>query len=322
MTFQWSSGTSVTEYFFYVGTGVGLNDLYGQSQGLNLSVTVNGLPANGSTLYVRLYWQISGLWYATDYTYTATTACSYAISPNSASPSAGSGSGNFVMTAGSGCSWNASTGYGWIHSTSSGSGNGTVSYTYDANASASSRSGTITAGGQTFTLTQAGVTVTPTITSPSAGSTLSSASATFQWNSGTSVTEYFFYIGTSVGTNDLYGQSQGLNLSVTLTGLPVNGSPLFVRLWWKIGGVWQTADYTYTAATITTATAGPAITVIKQGNNLVLKWPTNDSAFNLFYTTNLSAAWVSNAAPPSIVSGQYTITNSMTNKFMFFRLKK
>ena len=185
-------------------------------------------------------------------------ACSYSISPNSASPGASTGSGSFSMTAGSGCSWSASTAYTWIHTTSSGSGNGTVSYTYDSNSSTSSRSGTITAGGQTFTITQAGTISTPAITSPSPGSTLSSSSATFQWSSGTGVTEYFFYVGTTLGGNEIYGLSQGLNQSVTVNNLPVNGSTLYVRLWWQIAGSWYTADYTYTAATICSYSLSPS----------------------------------------------------------------
>lgn len=101
---------------------------------------------------------------------------------------------------------------------------------------------------QSLSLTiQAGANSTPSITSPLPGSTLTSSSATFQWISGTGVTEYFFYVGTSFGASDLYAQSQGLNLSVTVNGLPVNGSTLYVRLWWNTSAGWQYTDYTYTA---------------------------------------------------------------------------
>ncbi len=171
VTFQWSSGTGVSDYFLYVGTSVGANDLYGQDQGLNQSVTVNNLPQNGSTLYVRLYWEISGVWYATDYTYTAHTAAA-----------------------------------------------------------------------------------TPTITSPTPSSTLTSSSATFQWSSGTGVSDYFLYVGSSLGANDIYAQDQGLNQSVTVNNLPQNGSTLYVRLYWEISGSYYTADYTYTAYTQPTYT--------------------------------------------------------------------
>src|SRR5206468_8352233 len=64
----------------------------------------------------------------------------------------------FGITAQTGCSWTASTLTPWIHTSSGGSGNGTITYSVDANSSTSSRSGTITAGGQTFTVSQAGIT--------------------------------------------------------------------------------------------------------------------------------------------------------------------
>jgi hypothetical protein len=194
VAFQWTSGTGVTEYFLYVGTSLGANDLYGQSQGLNRSVTVNSLPVDGRRLYVRLYWQIAGTWYATDYTYTAATLCSYSISPGSANPGAGSGSGSFNVTAEVGCSWNAATAFSWIHTTSSGSGNGTISYSCEANTGVNSRSGTIMVGGKTFTITQAGVactySISPTTSSPDAnggsGSFSVTTSSACSWTATTS----------------------------------------------------------------------------------------------------------------------------------------
>jgi pimeloyl-ACP methyl ester carboxylesterase len=163
-TFQWSSGTGVSDFFLYVGKSFGANDIYGQDQGLNLSTTVNSLPTDGSTLYIRLYWQISGVWNHADYTYTAE--------------------------------------------------------------------------------------ITPTMTSPTPGSTLTFSSAIFQWSSGTGVSDYFLYVGKSVGTNDIYGQDQGLNLSTTVNSLPTDGSTLYVRLYWQISGAWYAKDYTYTAYVI------------------------------------------------------------------------
>jgi hypothetical protein len=56
---------------------------------------------------------------------------------------------------------------------------------------------------------------------------------------------------------------------------------------------------------------------------MVFKWPTNALAFGLQWSTNLSTRIWSNAVPaPVIVSGQYTVTNNMTNKARFYRLKK
>ena len=82
----------------------------------------------------------------------------------------------------------------------------------------------------------------------------------------------------------------------------------------------------YAVLRFTQTVASPTVPVIgytRQGKNFVLSWPTNDSTFRLYYATNLSAAsWISNPISPTIVSGQYTITNTMTNKFKLYRLKK
>lgn len=78
----------------------------------------------------------------------------------------------------------------------------------------------------------------------------------------------------------------------------------------------------YSAQTAFT-TGGPQLNGTRVGANIVLSWPTNASAFKLFYATNFPAAtWISNTAPTPIVSGRYTITNSMTNSFKLYRLKK
>jgi hypothetical protein len=73
VTFQWTGGTGVTDYWLAVGTTVGGANLFNQDRGTSLSATVAGLPTNGSTLYVRLFSLINGLWQYNDYTYTATT---------------------------------------------------------------------------------------------------------------------------------------------------------------------------------------------------------------------------------------------------------
>jgi hypothetical protein len=73
----------------------------------------------------------------------------------------------------------------------------------------------------------------------------------------------------------------------------------------------------------TFTTVGPLLNESKQGTNIVFKWPTNALGFSLQWVTNLLSVNWSNATPaPVIVSGQYTVTNSMTNNARFYRLKK
>ncbi len=79
------------------------------------------------------------------------------------------------------------------------------------------------------------------------GSTFTSSTVTFSWTAGVSVTQYFLYLGNSLGTNDIYGASQGLNHSVTVSNNPTDGRTIYVRLWSMINGAWYYLDYTYKA---------------------------------------------------------------------------
>jgi hypothetical protein len=53
----------------------------------------------------------------------------------------------------------------------------------------------------------------------------------------------------TAGGSDLYlgSGSAGPITSSTVSGLPVNGSTVYVRLWWQINGAWLFGDYSYTA---------------------------------------------------------------------------
>ena len=86
------------------------------------------------------------------------------------------------------------------------------------------------------------------ITSPAPESTLEGSTATFAWSAGSQVEQYFLYLGTTPGANDLYGQSQGLNREVMVSGLPVNGSIIYIRLWSLLPTGWFFADTSVLAA--------------------------------------------------------------------------
>jgi len=73
VTFTWTAGTgSTTGYSLWLGsTGVGSSNLYHSGATTATSVTANGLPTNGETVYARLFTYIDGVTVSTDYTYTA-----------------------------------------------------------------------------------------------------------------------------------------------------------------------------------------------------------------------------------------------------------
>ncbi len=100
------------------------------------------------------------------------------------------------------------------------------------------------------TATSAGTTAQPAqLTSPAAGSVLAGSTATFQWTVGTGVAEYWLWLGSTPGGSDLYDQSLGTELGATVTGLPTNGSVVYVRLWSRIAWEWMYYDYAVTATT-------------------------------------------------------------------------
>lgn len=92
------------------------------------------------------------------------------------------------------------------------------------------------------------------ITSPAPGSVLP-PTATFAWTSVTQATAYWLDVGNSFAQGDI-SAGQLTATAKTVSGLPCDGRPLFVRLWTQLGGSWYTGpnpnlvDYRYTACTV------------------------------------------------------------------------
>lgn len=110
---------------------------------------------------------------------------------------------------------------------------------------------------------------TPTtarMTTPATGSTLTTSEVTFSWSTSLA-TEYYLQVGTAPGGQDLFSAGLGPNLSALVSGLPIGGQPVFVRLWSNVNGAWLFNDSSYlacTGCTPTTATMsspGPGTTL-------------------------------------------------------------
>ena len=86
------------------------------------------------------------------------------------------------------------------------------------------------------------------LTTPTPGSTLTSTTVTFDWTAGAGASAYWLDVGSTPGGNNYY-QSGNLGnvLTVTVNGLPTNGSTVYVTLWSLVGGQWVGNGYTYTA---------------------------------------------------------------------------
>jgi hypothetical protein len=86
VTFQWSAGVEVSEYWLYISNAApGGQDTYSGSQGSNTSRTFTSLPTDGSTIYVRLWSKIGAAWKFLDYSYKSAAALTRIAPADSAS---------------------------------------------------------------------------------------------------------------------------------------------------------------------------------------------------------------------------------------------
>lgn len=67
----------------------------------------------------------------------------------------------------------------------------------------------------------------------------------------------------------------------------------------------------------------PTLTGTRQGNSLVLSWPTNASGFGLEYSTNVTGGtWLPFPATPTVLGNNFSVTSGVSNDAGFFRLHK
>ena len=102
---------------------------------------------------------------------------------------------------------------------------------------------------------------------------------------GATVTNWRLEIGTTPGARDLFGKRLAAEVTSQLvSGLPTDGSTVYVKLWWKINGAASEANYAYTAAGDGPPPAGtPAITVpvpgtILSGTSETFSWSAGSEA--------------------------------------------
>ena len=72
VTFEWTAGAGSSAYWLDLGSRRAATSTH-QSGNLGnvLTITANGLPSDGSTVYATLYSLVGGQWLSTGYTYTA-----------------------------------------------------------------------------------------------------------------------------------------------------------------------------------------------------------------------------------------------------------
>ena len=260
VTFTWS-GSLASQYYLQVGTVPGGQQIYSVGQGTNLSTQVTGLSIGGGNVYVRLWSEVGGAWWYNDYSYVACSGCTPTLAAMT-TPAQGATLSSTLVTftwgtsLASECYLQVGTTVGGQEIYSAGEGTNLSSEVMDLpnNAGAvyvrlwSRIGGAWLFNDYSYTACTGCTATKAAMVTPAPGSTLSSRAVTFTWSASLAA-EYYLFVGTTVGGQEIYSAGQGTNLSVGVSGLPNNGSTVHARLWSRIGGAWLFNDYTYTTCT-------------------------------------------------------------------------
>jgi List-Bact-rpt repeat protein/Big-like domain-containing protein/uncharacterized protein DUF11 len=296
-TFQWGAYSGATAYWLDVGKEQGGNEYY-QSNSLSastFSATVDSLPSDGSTVWARWYYFLSGGWQYSDYSYTAfgsnpTKGMMVSPVPNSTL------SGTTVTF-----TWNpgmGATAY-WIDAGSVAGGNQYFQSGNLGNVLAKTVTGLPMNGSPVYItlwslvnnqwlyneysytafnlVAEEGV-----LTTPMPGSMLTSATVTFAWTANAGASAYWLDVGSTPG-GDQYSQSGNLGnvLTTTVSGLPTDGSTIYVTLYSLVGSVWGGSSYTYTALNATSGLAqitSPMPGTTLSGDTVTFDWSADPNA--------------------------------------------
>ncbi|MBI5685928.1 MAG: putative Ig domain-containing protein [Verrucomicrobia bacterium] len=257
VTLSWDAGAGASQYALWVGSNPGSYDLYAAVEGANLSRALTGLPTDGRRLYVRLWSLINGTWKPNDYMFTAYAA------PTSRAEMLSPTNGTTFVSNPVTLNWSAGTGVSqyafWVGSTAGSYGlwaqvvgtNRTQQLTLPLDSEpVYVRLWSLVGGTWEFNdyayETGSGAGAKAQMTSHANGDTLAAASTVFGWSAGSGVSQYAMWAGSTPGSHDLYAAVVGTNRTQAVT-LPVDGGPVYVRLWSLLGGVWKFNDYFYTA---------------------------------------------------------------------------
>jgi Abnormal spindle-like microcephaly-assoc'd, ASPM-SPD-2-Hydin len=313
-SFSWTPGVGVTSYLFFLGsTGSGSSNLYNSGTTTATSLTVSGLPVNGTTVYARLFSTINGGYQIEDSTFTAagTPAPISLIAPAPGSQFAAS-TMTFSWTPGSATAYQLSLG-------TSGSGSSNLFNSGSTTATSITASGLPASGvivyarlswavggvwqHTDYIFTEAGAAEPASMTAPSPGSQLGGSSSTFSWTPGVGATAYKLYLGTTgAGSSNLYNSGSTTANAATVSALPVNGEIIYARLSSNIDGSWPHVDYTFISAVPAALSAVSCGTVSFTGSGSGACTATlNNAAPNAGVKVSLASSSSSVTVPVSIM---------------------
>jgi hypothetical protein len=161
----------------------------------------------------------------------------------------------------------------------------------------------------------------PVLSSPTPGSVLGTSNVVFSWTPGSGVTQYDLYLGTTgVGSDNLYNSAGVTTTSVTVASLPSLGAKVYARLFYKVNGVWQSIDYTYSESPIANPVlTSPTPSSVLGTTNVVFSWTpgsgvtqydlylgtTGAGSYNLYNSAGVTTSSVTVAKIPALGATVY-----------------
>ena len=273
------------KYYVYVGSALGLKDVYDSGEITATRLAVPNLKPN--TLYfIRLYTEENSMWYSTDSSYTTGYGIAQMVYPTN-------GATNVDPTIP--FNWSndpEALDYRLYVGTTAGAND-----IYDSGVTLdTSRLVSLSAAGtyyiRLFTERDNGwryVNISFTLgdfiahltTPPNQG--VADPLAPFAWTSVPSTTAYYLYVGTTVGANDVFNSGQVTVNSLYVPNL-VPGTDYYARLFTFRGGLWLFSDTTFLAgqgvAQLTDPLPGAAISPFE-----TFTWAPPDGAADAYYLT-------------------------------------
>lgn len=256
VTFQWSAGSGIELYALDVGNTEGASDIYDENSHTNLSRVVSNIPTDGRTIWVRLCWRVNGQWFNKSVSYTGIKP----EAPKMSSPAPGSTLVGSTVT----FTWTKGVlieRYAIDIGTSQGAYDIFDEYSHTELSRTVSN---LPMDGRTIWVRlcyringnwshidysyKAFAPVPPVLISPVPGSKLPGSTVTFKWTAGKGIERYAIDIGSSKGGSDIYDEYSHTDLSRTVTGIPVDGRTIWVRLCYRINGAWYNVSYSFQAA--------------------------------------------------------------------------
>jgi len=243
VTFSWSPG-SYSDFYFDVGTTYGEDDIFSEYVP-GTSITVSGLPTDGSPIYVTLYyWTGVDLQYVGPYSYKANG--SGAALPELVTPTPNTQLGSDTVT----FSWSPGSYSDFYFDVGTTYGEDDIFSEYVPGTSIII-SGLPTDGSPIYVTlyyftgvdlqyvgpysykAKGSGAALPELVTPTPNTQLGSDTVTFSWSPG-SYSEFYFDVGTTYGEDDIFSEYVP-GTSITVSGLPVDGSPVYVTLYYLTG---------------------------------------------------------------------------------------